>query len=83
MNRVIFRVSMEVFREALGLPLDVRLVAVGGDMLMQAQGSFVVVMEGDWLPEVAEGGMIPEVEPKFVSDLRVSPRMVDLGVKDG
>lgn len=66
MRRLVrFAVVEPFLRQALALPEDVRIVAIGGDAVNQAAGLFVFVVEGDEFAEVAAGGVIPVVTPVF------------------
>ena len=80
MNRAIFTVSEWMLRAALGLPDDVRVLAVGGDTLRQAQGRFEVMVEGPGLPAVKEGQAIPIASPSFRLEEGERPRLVSWGV---
>lgn len=68
MNRAIFTLSEGMLRSALGLPDDVRVLAVGGDTLRQFRGEFDVMVEGPGLPAMKEGEAIPVVSPSFVAE---------------
>ena len=57
---LIVRASVPWFNEFLKLPKEIKVIRIRQTWEQELSGGFEVLLEGDPLPEVPEGGAIPE-----------------------